>query len=75
MDLKAAVMSSSLFPPRGECAYAASYCEENVWQLCAHVRRKNPALLQHCFAVFVSNAQRLVRDSWHLLMVGKVIDW
>ena len=52
-------MSSSLLPAKPECTYTRFYCEENVWHLADHVRRKNPALLQHCYAVFISNDERL----------------
>ena len=49
-----------LFPSREKCSYFNCFCEENVWKLCDTVRCKNPALVQHCFAVFISNEQKMV---------------
>jgi len=46
-------------PPAAQCSYAACYCEENVYKLCESVH-KSTQEIEKCFAVFVSNAKRVV---------------
>ncbi|KAK7506032.1 hypothetical protein BaRGS_00002754 [Batillaria attramentaria] len=54
-----------LFPASIEdCTYTSCYCEENVWKLCEHVKLKDPAELNRCYVVFISNKKRQV-PLWH----------
>lgn len=47
--------SGRIIPPLEECVYTSCYCEENIWQLCDHVRKSYPHELDNTYAVFISN--------------------
>lgn len=47
-------------PAAVDCVYTSCYCEENVWKLCDYVRHNQIELLDYCFAVFISNAKRVI---------------
>ncbi|KAL5016510.1 hypothetical protein ScPMuIL_006099 [Solemya velum] len=49
-----------LLPDRKHCVYTSCYCEENVWKLCDYVRTSNPSHLRNCYAVFISNDDRMI---------------
>lgn len=46
-------------PSRNDCVYTGCYCEENVWKLCDYVRQNQMEVLDYCFAVFISNKNRV----------------
>lgn len=50
----------SVFPAWEDCVYTSQYCEENIWQLCHHVKKNSPEELKYCSAVFISNKKKQI---------------
>ncbi|CAF3557978.1 unnamed protein product [Rotaria socialis] len=45
---------------REQCVYTSCYCEENIWKLCECWKNNDPNHLNSLYAVFISNAQRII---------------
>lgn len=53
----------NIIPSASQCSYAACYCEENVYKICAAIRDSReggPEELAKAWVVFVSNKKRVV---------------
>lgn len=51
---------SSIFPSKAECLYTSCYCEENIWWLCKHVKKRAPNHLSRLSVLFISNPNKSV---------------
>ncbi|KAI8143706.1 N-terminal glutamine amidase-domain-containing protein, partial [Fennellomyces sp. T-0311] len=56
--------------------YTSAYCEENVYMLCKTIAETNPAILDHCTVVFISNPNKII-PIWKqkLASVGQPVLW